>query len=400
MKDIIRDLAEWSRSGADFAVATVVRTWHSAPRPVGASMALAADGEVVGSVSGGCVEGAVVEVCQEVLADGVPRLIRYGVANESAFAVGLTCGGTIELIVSRADDALREAIGTLATAVVERTPYALITLVDAPSGTDAADSPEQAEAPTEGTGARFIPGPYRILVDGRSGAASGTLGSEGLDHAAVQDALGLLAAGETGLLQMGADGQRRMTEVTVFVESYAPPPLMLVFGAIDFAAAVARMGTFLGYHVTVCDARAVFATARRFPDADEVVVEWPHRYLDRVVLDDRTVICVLTHDPKFDVPLLVKALRRPARYIGAMGSRRTHADRLAKLRAEGMTDAELARLRSPIGLDLGGRTPEETAVSIAAEIVALSWGGSGRPLSVTTEPIHAVSLATTDATPR
>jgi xanthine dehydrogenase accessory factor len=163
---------------------------------------------------------------------------------------------------------------------------------------------------------------------------------------------------------------------------------MLVFGAIDFAAAVARAGKFLGYRVTVCDARPVFATRRRFPDADEVVTDWPHRYLSRQNVDARTVICVLTHDPKFDVPLLEVALRTPAGYIGAMGSRRTHDDRLARLREVGLTEDELARLRSPIGLDLGARTPEETAVAIAAELIQLRWGGSGRPLTATTGRIH------------
>jgi xanthine dehydrogenase accessory factor len=163
---------------------------------------------------------------------------------------------------------------------------------------------------------------------------------------------------------------------------------MLVFGAIDFAAAVARVGKFLGYRVTVCDARGLFATQARFPDADDVVVDWPHRYLEGVDTDTRTVICVLTHDPKFDVPLLEVALRKPAAYIGAMGSRRTHDDRIARLRGQGLTDAELARLRSPIGLDLGARTPEETAVSVAAELIQLRWGGSGRPLTQTAGRIH------------
>jgi xanthine dehydrogenase accessory factor len=163
---------------------------------------------------------------------------------------------------------------------------------------------------------------------------------------------------------------------------------MLVFGAIDFAAAVARIGRYLGYRVTVCDARPVFATEKRFPDADEVVCEWPHEYLARTKVDERTVITVLTHDPKFDVPLLEVALRTPAAYVGAMGSRRTHDDRIARLRENGMTDADLARLRSPIGLDLGARTPEETAVSIAAEIISLRWGGTGRPLGETSGEIH------------
>jgi xanthine dehydrogenase accessory factor len=163
---------------------------------------------------------------------------------------------------------------------------------------------------------------------------------------------------------------------------------MLVFGAIDFAAAVARAGKFLGYRVTVCDARPVFSTRRRFPDADEVVTDWPHRYLAGQVVDPRTVICVLTHDPKFDVPLLEVALRTPAAYIGAMGSRRTHDDRLARLREVGLSEDELARLRSPIGLDLGARTPEETAIAIAAELIQLRWGGSGQPLTDTTGRIH------------
>jgi xanthine dehydrogenase accessory factor len=182
----------------------------------------------------------------------------------------------------------------------------------------------------------------------------------------------------------------------VFVWSFAPAPRLLVFGAIDFAAAVARMGNFLGYKVTVCDARPVFATSSRFPSADEVVVTWPHRYLAQEVgagrVDNRTVICVLTHDPKFDVPLLEVALRLPPErrvaFVGAMGSRRTHDDRMARLREAGLSDAELSLLSSPVGLDLGARTPEETAVSIAAEIIALRWGGKGERLAEIDGRIH------------
>ena len=207
------------------------------------------------------------------------------------------------------------------------------------------------------------------------------------------DALGLLAAGHSATLTYGPDGERRGEGMKVFVWAFAPKPRMFVFGAIDFAAAVARVGAFLGYHVTVCDARPVFATATRFPEADEVVVDWPHRYLQKVVdaggVDARTVITVLTHDPKFDVPLLEVALRLPeVSYVGAMGSRRTHDDRLARLREAGLTEEELARLSSPIGLDLGARTPEETAVSIAAEIIARQWGGSGERLAGTEGRIH------------
>jgi xanthine dehydrogenase accessory factor len=193
-------------------------------------------------------------------------------------------------------------------------------------------------------------------------------------------------------LHYGPDGERRGEGLTLFVASYAPPARMIVFGAIDFAAAVARVGAFLGYRVTVCDARPVFATAKRFPDAHEVVVDWPHRYLqgelDAGRLDGRTVVCVLTHDPKFDVPVLEVALAHPLGYVGAMGSRRTHDDRLKRLREAGVGEAALARLASPIGLDLGARTPEETAVSIAAEIIAGRWGGGGARLSELDGRIH------------
>jgi len=221
---------------------------------------------------------------------------------------------------------------------------------------------------------------------------SGSFGEQHLDGAVADDARGLLAAGRTATLTYGHDGERRGDDITVFVSSFAPPARMIVFGAIDFAAAVARVGSFLGYRVTVCDARPVFATARRFPDADEVVVEWPHRYLqaeaDADRIDERTVLCVLTHDPKFDVPLLEVALRLPVAYIGAMGSRRTHDERLVRLREAGLKDDELDRLSSPIGLDLGARTPEETAVSIAAEIIAGRWGGTGERLGGIEGPIH------------
>ena len=222
---------------------------------------------------------------------------------------------------------------------------------------------------------------------------TGSLCSGRADDAVADDVLGLLASGHHATLTYGPDGERRGEGMRVFVWAFAPPPRMLVFGAIDFAAAVARMGAFLGYHVTVCDARPVFATASRFPGADDVVVDWPHRYLEAEAqagrVDQRTVLCVLTHDPKFDVPLLEVALRLPAvAYVGAMGSRRTHDDRLARLREAGLTEDELARLSSPIGLDLGARTPEETAVSIAAEIVARQWGGTGRRLAVESGRIH------------
>jgi xanthine dehydrogenase accessory factor len=205
-------------------------------------------------------------------------------------------------------------------------------------------------------------------------ARHGSLGGDRLDDAAADDGRGLLVAGRTGLLHYGPDGQRRGAGVSVLVTSFTPAARMLVFGATDHAAAVARIGAFLGYRVTVCDARPVFATPRRFPEADEVVVEWPHRYLAAEAgagrIDARTVVCVLTHDPKFDVPVLEVALELPVAYVA------------------GLPAASIARLASPIGLDLGARTPEETAVSIAAEIIALRWHGSGERLSGTSGPIH------------
>jgi xanthine dehydrogenase accessory factor len=233
-----------------------------------------------------------------------------------------------------------------------------------------------------------------VVRPGDDGAKrSGSLGSERADDAVTDDVIGLLAAGHNATLTYGPDGERRGEGMRVFVWAFAPPPRMLVFGAIDFAAAVARIGTFLGYHVTVCDARPVFATRSRFPSADDVVVDWPHRYLEAEAaagrVDQRTVVCVLTHDPKFDVPLLKVALRLPeVGYIGAMGSRRTHEDREERLREAGLTEDEIAGLSSPIGLDLGARTPEETAVSIAAEIIALQWGGGGRRLAEEKGRIH------------
>ena len=217
----------------------------------------------------------------------------------------------------------------------------------------------------------------------------GSVGNEDLDRAVVEAARGMLESGRTGMIHFGPRGQRRMEEVTVFIQSFAPPPRMYVFGAIDFASAVARIGKHMGYRVTVCDARAIFATRDRFPTADEVVVAWPDEFLKTAEVDKRTVICVLTHDPKFDVPVLVEALKTPAGYIGAMGSRRTHNNRTARLKEEGITDEELSRISSPVGLDIGARTPEETAVAIAAEIIALRTGHSGGRLSERSGPIHA-----------
>jgi xanthine dehydrogenase accessory factor len=364
VRDIATELLTRWESGETVGVGTVVATFDSAPRAPGAAMMVAADGTVVGSVSGGCVEGAVYDLATEVAEGAPPTLQRYGVSDDDAFAVGLTCGGIIDVFVEAVSRESFPELPDIVTDLREHRPVAVATLVD---GDDTR------------RGRRLIVWPDRV---------SGTLGAEGLDVAVTDDARGMLATGRTGIRRYGRSGERRVDEIAVFVSSYAPPPRMIVFGAIDFAAAVARIGKFLGYHVTVCDARPVFATRKRFPDADEVVVEWPHKFLTRSATDERTVICVLTHDPKFDGPLLEVALRKPAAYIGAMGSRRTHEKRLAQLRESGLTDAEVSRLSSPVGLDLGARTPEETAVSIAAEIVANQWGGSGQRLAGLSARIH------------
>lgn len=369
MQDVLAELAAIWRCGGTAGVGTVVRTFRSAPRQPGAAMVVAPDGTVSGSVSGGCVEGAVYESALEAVETGVPRLERYGVSDDDAFAVGLTCGGILDIFIEPVSPQTFPQLDDVIAAIAAHRPVAVATVIAHPDPV--------------WLGRRLVIGPD---------SAAGSLGSERADDAVTDDARGLLAAGRNEVLTYGPDGQRRGEGMEVFVASHAPRPRMLVFGAIDFAAAVAQQGSLLGYRVTVCDARPLFATSARFPTADDVVVDWPHRYLaaqaEAGALDARTVICVLTHDAKFDVPLLEVALRLEVGYVGAMGSRRTHDDRMARLREAGLSDAELGRLASPIGLDLGARTPEETAVSIAAEIIARRWSGGGRPLSEIDGRIH------------
>ncbi len=356
MREVLDELvAEW-RQGKSTAVGTVVSTYRSAPRPAGASMLVTSDERAVGSVSGGCVEGAVFELGQQVLAEDTPVLQRYGVSDDAAFTVGITCGGIIDVFVEKVDPIHFPELDDVAASVEKKEAVAVVTVVAHPD-------PERV-------GLRMVVWPDRH---------TGTVGSSHADEAILEDVRGALAAGRVVTLHYGPEGERRGEGMDVFVNSMQPPPRMLVFGAIDFAAAMARVGVLLGYHTTVCDARPVFATKSRFPDAHEVVVNWPHRYLKEEVeagrIDQRTVITVLTHDPKFDVPVLVEALKLDLAYIGAMGSRKTHRNREERLREAGVTDEQLKKIASPIGLDLGARTPEETAVAIAAEVISLRWGG-------------------------
>ena len=325
-------------------------------------MAVSTDGDVSGSVSGGCVEGAVVTEALAVLAgDAGAHVVTYGIADEDAIAVGLVCGGTIHVLVARADGSPLDAVED---ALRAGRPVALATQVDGPSAGS------------------------QLLIEA-DGATSGTLGDPGLDRVVGRDALAALRSSITATRHYGRQGEARKQDVEVLIESFAPPPRMVIFGAVDFTAALARTAKALGYHVTVCDARETFATRARFPMADEVVVDWPDRYLDALELGPRDAVCVLTHDHKFDVPAIVGALRTQAGYIGAMGSRRTNDDRLRRLRDAGVDDAAMERVMAPIGLDIGARSPEEVAVAICAEIIALRTGAQAPFLRDAQGPIHS-----------
>jgi xanthine dehydrogenase accessory factor len=306
VRDVLETLERWVGEGTRVATATVVKTERSAPRAPGAMLAVSERGEVAGSVTGGCVEPAVYDEAREVLAGGAPRLKTYGIADEEAFEVGLPCGGTVHIFIDLAE---RDIVEGIAAAVRDERPVAL-----------------------------------EIRVAGER-------------------------IGEKRLVSNGAVPETGLASDELFVTSFLPRPEMYVFGAVDHAAAVAQMGRFLGYRVTVCDARGKFVTPERFPDVDELVVEWPDRFLTQAPVDERTVICVLTHDHKFDIPLLKVALETPAGYIGAMGARRTNAERAELLREEAVSEEALSRIHAPIGLDIGSRTPEEVAVAVAAEIV-------------------------------
>ncbi|MBN0040421.1 XdhC family protein [Cellulosimicrobium cellulans] len=419
MLHLVDRLAPWLGPGQPpFAVATVVAASGSVPRPVGTAMAVRADGAVIGSLSGGCVEGAVHAASLDAIASGTSHRETFGYSDDDAFAVGLSCGGTLDVHVQPVfpgDDAAR----------------ALAAAVTRPDGGPrrGGDGPEETRGPAAETGravalVRRIDGSRRTaaLVDDPATASERVVaaairdlvGPDALDAATAQ-VVAVLRAGGTATVHAAhgapgtagpspshrgpdrvpahADACDETEPVTLLVETRLPAPRFLVCGANDFAGALVRHVRLLGYRVTLVDAREVFADARRFPEA-EVVVEWPDRYLAAEAaagrVDARTAVAVLTHDAKFDVPLLRLALDLPLAYVGAMGSRRSHAQRVAALRAEGVSEAALARLRSPIGLDLGAVTPEEVAVSITAELVATRHGRAAVvPLSGTDGPIHA-----------
>jgi len=332
MRGVLPTLERWSRDGVRAAVATVVSVERSAPRGPGSVMALSETGEIAGSVTGGCVEPDVVLAAEEVLGGGSPQLRSYGIADEEAYAVGLPCGGAVRVFVEAMD---QDVVARLADAVRDEASLGVVTRI---AGDHIGD---------------------RIVTD-----------ADGADHEAAR----LIRAGESGAIGESDDER--------FVLTVAPRPRMYVFGAIDFASSLATLGHFLGYHVTVCDARAAFVTPERFPDADELVVAWPHELIAGAQIDERSAICVLTHDAKFDVPALLAALKTPAGYIGAMGSRRTTARREERLREEGLTERDLARVHAPIGLSIGSKTPQEVAVAIGGQIIQSTRSRTGEIASV------------------
>jgi len=361
MKELLETLSTWQREGAEIGRAVVVRTFGSAPRPEGAVLLYAADGRIAGSVSGGCVEGAAAEEIARARASRRARVIRYGISDEQAWDVGLACGGTIDVLVEpavprQAVDAATASIGPGGHGAAVATPLP-------------GDSPPAELGPYEpGDGAPPSP-PLVIHDDGR---LEGSLGDTALDAALVEAALEALKRGQSRTVDLG--------DRSVFIEVFPVRPRLVVVGAVEVARSLVRLAKELGYETVVIDGRASFATAERFPDVDRLIVGWPDDVAGDIGLGPNDAVAVLTHDVKFDEPAIVEALRRGCRYVGAVGSRKTQADRRARLQAAGVSSEALAELRGPVGLDLGGRNPAETALAILAEVVAERYGGSGVPM--------------------
>lgn len=371
MHDVAEELLNWLDDERDFALAIVVDTWNSAPRPVGSMMLTDTAGHVVGGLSGGCVEADVVARAEQAIRAGVSERVHYGVADKDAMQVGLPCGGHIDVLLVPGHQGNKEVLRRVATNVLQDSSVSLAVIT-----TD-------EDASRLGT---------LIAIDRED--VLGAAESERLTQAIADDAYGKLVTGRTGVVSYGPDGERLGSGLDVLIITHAPRPRMIIFGAIDHARALTRAARFVGHHVTICDARSMFATRDRFPEADNIIVDWPHRYLEREIdngeIDERTVLIDLTHDLKFDIPLLRVALapRCRARFVGAMGSRRTNGSRRSHLLNDGMPPEQWDRLHTPVGLDLGARTPEATAISILAETIADQWNGSGIPLRDFDGPIH------------
>ncbi len=351
MNDVLPQLDKWTERGDKIALATVVDFTRSAPRPPGSKMAVNGDGEIIGGVSGGCVEGAVVEIADSVLSGEPPRLVHFGIADDEAWAVGLPCGGEIDVWVQEYQPGRFSEIAAVGGRAAE------VTLMEG-----------------EGAGAKLL-----LEADG---ARRGSLGSPELDGEAVR------------LASEALWSEVSERHEALFVDVVAPPPRVILFGAVDIAAALCKLARAAGWRPYVVDPRARFATPERFPDAEEVIAAWPEEAFARLGgIDPATSIAVLTHDPKLDDAALTIALRSPARYIGAMGSRRAQAKRRERLLAQGLADEDLARMSAPVGLDLGATNREETALSILAEVVAARHGREGGRLANVRGSIHSAAPA-------
>ncbi|MWV58267.1 XdhC family protein [Rathayibacter sp. VKM Ac-2754] len=362
MLELAVPILERVEAGERLAVVTVTHVFGSAPRALGSSMAVDAAGAAIGSISGGCVEAQAYALAQEVLGTGGSASEHFGFDDEAAFAAGLSCGGQLRVLGHAVDASSGAVLAELRAARAGR-PAGLAMIVGGPQEL-------VGLVITGATRAQDVLGPHL---------------DEDAVHRILAERSARMLSGRSESVEIDCQG----TELEVTYIVHAEKPRLLVFGAVDFSAALCAAGALLGYRVTVCDARPVFATAERFPAADEVIVEWPSDYLAATAVDARTVIAVLTHDEKFDVPLLELALTLPVAYVGAMGSRRTNERRLGLLREAGVAEEALSRLHSPIGLDIGASTPEETAVSILAEVLAVRSGASGSPLAGLPGPIHA-----------
>jgi xanthine dehydrogenase accessory factor len=361
---------EWLDQGHRVIAASLIETVGSAPLDPGAEMLVDDSGRIEGSVTGGCVEGALVEVAHEVLAGGPPRVVQYGISDSEAADVGLMCGGTVRLFVHELTNRTREPLDAVNRAVKTGVPVALATLLDG-----------------EAAGAKLA-----VTED----QAIGDLGGiELLESSVKRDGLGCLEQGMTAVRRYSASGEVMGSDLRVYIQGFASHPEMVIFGAIDFSVAVAKAARDLGYRVTICDARAPFIESSRFAQVAEVAVDWPDRYLAGRELGPRDAVLVFTHDPKFDEPALRSALNSGAGYIGALGSRRTHRERVERLREHGVDEAQIERISAPCGLDIGARTPAETAISILAEVIAKRSHRAGEPLSETGGSIHSRELQAT-----
>ena len=353
MRELLDTLAAWEDAGVGVGRGVVVRTFGSAPLPTGSTLIAADDGRVAGSVSGGCVEGAVAAAVAEARQSGLARVIRYGISDDAAWEVGLACGGTIDVLV---EPVVADVVIAAARAQAADEGSGRCVVTPLPGGAPGSDVPAIAADPGS-------PPAVSIAIEPGDG-----------DDELAAACRRALASGESGVVVIG--GRQ------LFVEAFAARPRLVIVGAVQAAVTLTRMARELGYRTFVVDARPAFVSSERFPDADQVIVGWPDDAAEALGLGPDDAVAVLTHDPKFDEPAIVEAIRRGCRYVGAMGSRRTQSERRDRLRERGLTDGELDRLRGPIGLDLGGRAASETALAILAEVVAERRGGSGAPMSL------------------